>query len=126
MTCDRVAILSDGKILKVAAVADVLYGSIRCTEMLVENVALSGVQGLGLGSVSRRGSKILLTVPDDVDVNGAISRLMLAGAKVIAVTPLRQTLEDYFMGQVIGGAYVPVTRPAGSGSAVMSKHGGSI
>jgi ABC-2 type transport system ATP-binding protein len=101
MICDRVGILSQGKLLKVAAVADVLQGSIRFVEILLAGLDIERARQLGLGPVSQRGDKTVVRLDPDADINGAVGTLIASGARIEAVVPQRQTLEDYFMGEVV-------------------------
>jgi ABC-2 type transport system ATP-binding protein len=110
MICDRVAILALGRILRVAAVEDVLYGSIATVEVLLEDTSVAKVRQLGLECVSSRGGKTVAMLPANTDVNQVLHQLMGEGARVVAVTPLRQTLEDYFVSEVDNGRPEPQRR----------------
>jgi len=111
MICDRVAILSAGKLLAVTDVAEVLERSVRWIEIQVDGISVEAAKGLGLAAVSAAGDKTVVSVADEDAVNGAISLLMGAGARVAAVVPMRRTLEDYFMSQVVGGGAASGARP---------------
>jgi ABC-2 type transport system ATP-binding protein len=100
MICDRVAILSEGRILKVATIDEVLLGSTRCVEVLFDGIDIDRATVLGLGGVTRRGEKIVLSLKPDADVSRAVGVLIASGATISAVIPQRQTLEDYFMGEL--------------------------
>ena len=97
MICDRVAILANGKILRMARVPEVLYGSVTSYEVVASNAPHKLIRKLGLGKPSTRGDKTIITMPPDTDLNGSLKRLMAVGVVIEAVNPLRQTLEDYFM-----------------------------
>jgi ABC-2 type transport system ATP-binding protein len=98
--CDRVGILSQGKILKVATVAEVRAGSTRCVEVQIEGIDTAKASVLGLGEITVRGDKVVIALGPDADVSRAVGVLLASGAKVTAVIPHRQTLEDYFMNEV--------------------------
>jgi ABC-2 type transport system ATP-binding protein len=100
MICDRVGILSRGRMLKVASVANALQESIRCVEILLDGLDRGTIKKLGLSDVSESGDRIVVRLGPDADVNRAISDLIASGAKIFAVIPQRQTLEDYFMKEV--------------------------
>jgi ABC-2 type transport system ATP-binding protein len=104
MICDRVGIISAGKILKVAAVADVLATSVESVEIQVEDLTADGARDLGFNSACSIGDKTVVTVPHQAEVNAAILDLVAAGARVAAVVPRRATLEDYFLSQISGAA----------------------
>jgi ABC-2 type transport system ATP-binding protein len=102
MICDRVAILAGGRILRTAAVSEVLYGSVTCYEILASDAPKQLVKKLDLGKVWARGDKTVITIPPDTDLNTGLKRLMAMGVKIESVNPLRQTLEDYFMSELKG------------------------
>ncbi|HVP56476.1 MAG TPA: ABC transporter ATP-binding protein [bacterium] len=103
MICDRVGIISAGKILEIASVADLLDRSVESIEIHLEGIAASEARDLGFTGASALGDKTVVTVAHQAEINLAIMRLVAAGARVAAVLPLRGTLEDYFMRQVVGG-----------------------
>jgi ABC-2 type transport system ATP-binding protein len=103
MICDRVAILANGKILRMAAVHEVLYGSVTSYEIVASNAPHKLLRKLGLGKVSARGEKTVITMPPDTALNESLKRLMAVGVVIEAVNPVRQTLEDYFMRELEEG-----------------------
>lgn len=109
MICDRVAILSDGQVLEVATVSDLLSESLSGVEIVVEGLANAELAALGLGNVETRGNRKVLTLAPRIEVNEAVKRVVASGGRVSEVTPLRQTLEDYFMNRIAGMAR-PVER----------------
>jgi ABC-2 type transport system ATP-binding protein len=127
MICDRVAILANGKILKMAAVPEVLYGSVTSYEVLASNAPHNLIRKLGLGKVSARGDKTVITMAPDIDLNESLRRLMAVGVVIEAVNPLRQTLEDYFMRELKEGERSAVTEsgPRYKMFAETSKENGS-
>jgi ABC-2 type transport system ATP-binding protein len=100
MICDRVAILAGGRILKTAKVSEVLYGSVTSYEVLATKAPVDLVRKLSLGKVSTRGDKTVVVMPPETDLNTSLNHLITLGVRIEAVTPLRQTLEDYFMRQL--------------------------
>ena len=116
MICDRVGILSEGKLLKVAAVADVLQGSISVVEVVISGLDASNVRQLGFAQVSQRGDKVVVRLNPDADINEALSVLMASGARIIAAVPQAQTLEDYFMGAVARASNTGARSPRSSKS----------
>jgi ABC-2 type transport system ATP-binding protein len=111
MICDRVAILANGKILKMAAVPEVLYGSVTGYEIVASNAPANLIGKMSLGRLSVRGDKTVITMPPGIELNESLRRLMTLGVTIEAVNPLRQTLEDYFVSQLKGGGQTPATEP---------------
>lgn len=122
MICDRVGILSEGKLLKVAAVADVLQGSIRFVEVTMSGLEVNKARQLGFGQVSQRGDRVVVRLNPDADINEALRIMMTSGARVIAVVPQAQTLEDYFMGTV-GKASNAGTQERKSSKSILQEAG---
>jgi ABC-2 type transport system ATP-binding protein len=100
MICDRVAILSAGRIREVSTVAEVLYGSVERVEIVVQGLTEVQARELGVGRVSERADRVIITLPGGEPVNGVISQVVRSGGKITAVTPLRRTLEEYFMRKI--------------------------
>lgn len=103
MICDRVAILAYGRILKMATVPEVLYGSVTSYEIVASNAPHNLVRKLCLGNLATRGDKTIITMPPDIELNESLKRLMAVGVVIEAVNPLQQTLEDYFMRELKNG-----------------------
>jgi ABC-2 type transport system ATP-binding protein len=97
--CDRVAILHKGELRGTGAVAD-LTGSVRArVEVLyIGSSATSAVKELG-AEVRATGETIRAVLPDN-QLDAAIDAIRSAKAKLVAVTPVRTTLEDYFVANV--------------------------
>ena len=105
--CDRVAVLRGGTLLKVGPLGELLRLDVDHMEVLVaglgdESGALPGVE-----KVERVGERVRLQVRE-ADLGRAITAVESAGGRVLAVQPVRQTLEDYFMREMQG--------PAGDGA----------
>ncbi|MFH1312814.1 MAG: ABC transporter ATP-binding protein [Candidatus Eisenbacteria bacterium] len=98
--CDRVGILSQGKILRIATISEVRLGSTRCVEIQLDGLEMEKAAVLGLGEVAKHGDKTVISLTPDADVSRAVGVLLASGATISAVIPHRQTLEDYFMSQV--------------------------
>lgn len=103
MISDRVGILAAGKILKIASIAEVLETSIRWIEVEVDGLAASKARQIGFTDVADLGEKTIIRVAEEDDLNGAITSLISAGARISSVVPMRLTLEDYFLSQIGSG-----------------------
>jgi ABC-2 type transport system ATP-binding protein len=54
----------------------------------------------GASHVHRTGEELSLTLPADADVDAWLARAREKGAKVVAITPRQETLEDLFMRRI--------------------------
>jgi ABC-2 type transport system ATP-binding protein len=103
--CDRVAILHRGRLQGLGELGGLLAMGAAATEIVLENPP-SGALGL-LASQSipavRTGDRVRLIVQDEADVAKVLEIAVREKVKVISVTPVRMTLEDYFMEKVEKG-----------------------
>ena len=97
--CDRVGMLLKGKLVAEGALSSLLDGSIRSVELRCAGLppevfpalrarALDGAQGPGDWTFS---------FPDTDAAGGAVAEIVRRGGLVLAVTPVRETLEQSFM-----------------------------
>ena len=97
--CDRVAVLSRGELRGVGVVAD-LIGSVKGNVEIMWHgtapVQSMRAQGFECHVV---GDTVRAIVPES-DVDKVIDTLRRQSAKLVAVTPMRTTLEDYFLAKL--------------------------
>lgn len=98
VTCDRVAFIKDGRIVKLAALQTLVDGE-TTAELRLGQVTPGLLAGLSRWGRDIRadGSRITMTV-DDEDSLPAIARWVVEqGARLYALTPQRLSLEDLFL-----------------------------
>lgn len=97
MLCDRVGVIVGGKLRGMGAPEQLVDMKTQGMEILFE---LTG-QGSAplLAKAARTGDRYRLQVPEQ-DLYGAIDQLRAAGAKILSVSQVRATLEEFFMGLV--------------------------
>jgi len=102
MVCDRVGIISGGRMVQLGRLDEILSQEVEAIE--VEVVGAAGKFRKALERVALRsiesGVALLLTVRTDEEVDRVMAIAREAGARVQAVIPRRKTLEDYFMDKV--------------------------
>ena len=97
--CDRVAIVANGQLRGVGAVAELTANVRGRVEVIWEGSAASpAVQALG-GNPHVAGEMIRAVV-DDSAVDRVIDALRINKARIISLTPVRTTLEDYFLSKL--------------------------
>jgi ABC-2 type transport system ATP-binding protein len=99
--CDRVAVLRAGRLVRVGALGEMLRPDVAHMEILVEapEGELPGIDG-----EARRegvGDRIRLEV-DEGALARAIVAVDAAGARILSVQPVRESLEDHFLREVGG------------------------
>lgn len=97
MLCDRVGVIVGGKLRGIGAPEQLVDMKTQGMEILFELAGQSGAPLLA--KATRTGDRYRLQVPEQ-DLYGAIEQLRGAGAKILSVTQVRATLEEFFMGLV--------------------------
>jgi ABC-2 type transport system ATP-binding protein len=105
MLCDRVAIVNRGELTAYGSLDQLLRREIRAVEVELSRVddalstALAGLTGVVRGTLH---DKVLLSVEGEDRVGEVLALAVAHQARVHAVTPKRETLEDLFVRNAIG------------------------
>lgn len=95
--CDRVAIINKGQVVAQGRLEDLLAGGrVEVTADGVDQALHDALMGPDR-TVSLKGGRLILDVPDTDDVNAIIDSLRSAKAKVLSIIPRRKRLEDLFI-----------------------------
>jgi ABC-2 type transport system ATP-binding protein len=97
MLCDRVGVIVGGKLRGVGAPGQIVDMKTQGMEILFE-LAGTGTSPL-LSKATRTGDRCRLQVAEE-ELYGAIEQLRGAGAKILSVTQVKATLEEFFMNLV--------------------------
>lgn len=105
MLCDRVAVLAGGKLQGVGAPGAVVGIQAPAMEILFE-----AREGLALPAglaehATRIGGRCRVEVPEQ-DLYGALEQLRGVQARILSVSPVHPTLEEYFF-RLVGGQAAP-------------------
>jgi ABC-2 type transport system ATP-binding protein len=101
--CTRVAILARGRLVTAGALADILAFQARGWELVVAGA--SELVMRKLDSRARRITRIAdgrytVELPLDLPPARIVAELAAAGAELVSLNPLRETLEDFFVQKV--------------------------
>ncbi|MGH9557439.1 MAG: ABC transporter ATP-binding protein, partial [Terriglobales bacterium] len=97
--CDRVAILHQGELRGVGTVAELTAGANGRVELLWQGAAaMAAVTALG-GECHATGETVRAVIAEE-KLDAAMDALRRAGGKLVSVTPVRSTLEDYFVAKL--------------------------
>ena len=96
MLCDRVAVLVGGKLLGVGAPKEIVSMEIHGMEILFEARPGSPLPDKLTERATHTGDRYRIEVPE-AEVYSALDELKSSQARILAVTPLRPSLEDYFL-----------------------------
>jgi ABC-2 type transport system ATP-binding protein len=96
MLCDRVAVLLDGKLQGVGAPGEIVSMEVHGMEIFFEMRAGSLLPTALAGHAARIGERYHVEVQEE-QLYSALEQLRSCEARILSVTPLRPTLEDYFL-----------------------------
>lgn len=100
MLCDRVAVLSGGKLQGVGAPSEIVSIEVASMEILFETPADHTLPPALAGRAVTMGARYRLEVPE-AELYGTLEQLRKCEARILSVSPVRPTLEDYFI-RVVG------------------------
>ena len=101
--CDRVAILNRGRLQGCGDLREILSLGIATTEIVLENPNPQLLNELKpyTASVIRTGKRVCFEVPAECDVHTVLELSLRNGAKVVSLNPVKMSLEDYFLTQMM-------------------------
>jgi len=97
MICDRVGVIVGGKLRGVGTPDEMVGIKTQGMEILFE--VAEGKNLPLLANATRTGERYRVQTPED-ELYGAIEQLRAAGARILSVTQVRPTLEEFFMNLV--------------------------
>jgi ABC-2 type transport system ATP-binding protein len=100
--CDRVAILNRGKLVGSGRLHDLISQEISHIEAIITGINIDNLrQAIGPGIViTQSGITLRLELETGTLLAPIITRIEQAGGRVDSITPVRQTMEDYFFNLV--------------------------
>jgi ABC-2 type transport system ATP-binding protein len=104
MLCDRVAIVRAGELAACGTLRELLRPEVRAVEIELDAVTpalASALDGLHAAHAPYQ-AHVMVTVQGEGEVAQVLQAALGAGARVVAVTPRRETLEDLFVRKAIG------------------------
>jgi len=96
MLCDRVAVLAGGKLQGVGAPGEIVSLEVHAMDILFELPPGYDVPPALRKSVTRIGARCRLEVPE-AELYTTLDELRRFEARILSVSPVRPTLEDYFL-----------------------------
>jgi ABC-2 type transport system ATP-binding protein len=100
--CTSVGIVSGGRLVASGRVADLVSMETRGWELIVAGLPESLASALAAegGTISRHGDRHTVLLPAGVPPDAMVARTHAAGATLVSLTAVRQTLEDVFLQHV--------------------------
>jgi ABC-2 type transport system ATP-binding protein len=96
MLCDRVAVLVQGKLQGVGAPDEIVASELHSIDILFELPEDRALPECLAGKTERVGSRCRAELPE-ADLYAAVDQLKACQARILSITPVRPTLEDYFL-----------------------------
>ena len=99
LTCGRVAILREGKIVAQGAISELTkrQEKYRMSAAPIDDSLLASFRETGAG-VERQNGHLVLSVRDAEHLNALVDRLRERGGRLTELSPVRSSLEDVFVG----------------------------
>ncbi len=101
--CSQVAIVAKGRLAAAGRLADLQEFAVHGWELVMANVpetALAPVRGIARKMVSIAGDRYVIDLPPEGRPEELLRDLVAAGATLVSLNPLRETLEDVFVRRV--------------------------
>lgn len=114
MLCDRVAVLAGGKLQGVGAPEEIVSLEVHAMDILFELRSGRALPPGLAARVTRIGGRCHIEVPE-AELYAALDELRDCDARILSVSPVRPTLEDYFL-RLVGNE-----KPASHGVEVMTR-----
>ena len=103
MLCDRVCILRRGEVVASGAVSELVDQGVRKSEITIiepPDALVTQLESLA-ERTARFGKSLVVDVSGDDQQREVLERVLAAGARVEAISPKRQTLEDIFVEKAV-------------------------
>jgi len=103
MLCDAVCILRKGEVVVSGTIAELVDRGVRRSEITISapTAELSSELEALAERTQRVGKALVIEVQGDDAIRAVLERALAAGARIEAVTPKRETLEDIFVRQAL-------------------------
>ena len=102
--CDRVGVIHGGKLSDVGRLGDLLSARVQAVE-LTAVVPEGARDAIGRGrAIACDGDTFTVSFDDEHTADAAVRAVLTGGGRIVALTPHRETLEDFFMRRLGEGA----------------------
>ncbi len=108
--CDRVGVIIGGRLRDVGRLGDLLSPRVQTVE-LTAVVSEGAGDALARGRLlAREADRVTVVFDDERAADAGVRAVLAAGGRIIAVTPHRETLEDFFVRRLAEGEAASAAR----------------
>jgi ABC-2 type transport system ATP-binding protein len=101
MLCDRVGVLAGGKLQGVGSPGEIVSVEVQAMEILFESREQRALPAALTALATQIGGRYRVQVPES-ELYGALELLRSSDARILSISPVRPTLEEYFL-RLVGG-----------------------
>ena len=100
--CDRMAILDRGRLRGSGSLREILGSASSATELILENPTPALLDALArfTRAAVRTGNRVRLEITAEADLPTVLRTALDAGARIVALNPIKLSLEDYFVARL--------------------------
>jgi ABC-2 type transport system ATP-binding protein len=96
--CDRVGVIRGGKLRDVGRLGELLSARVKDVELIAVAPGGAAREALARGrAIAQDGDTFTVAFAEERAADAAVRAVLAAGGRVVALTPHRETLEDFFM-----------------------------
>jgi hypothetical protein len=103
MMVDRVGIILHGAMRRQGRLSELIARSTQYYEVVCDRIGAKELAAIQENFSSRDG-QFIITLGSDADVNLVVESIIHNSGRIVAVTPVKMTLEDIFFNELAGGA----------------------
>jgi ABC-2 type transport system ATP-binding protein len=114
MMVDRVGIILHGAMRRQGKLSELIARSTQYYEVVCDRIGEKELAAIQEHFICRDG-QFIITLASDADVNLVVESIIHNSGRIVAVTPVKMTLEDIFFSELAGGAdRAPTSRSHGA------------
>jgi ABC-2 type transport system ATP-binding protein len=105
--CDRVAIIAQGRLVRAGRIDEIVSVTLKGWELVVGDLpsaAAAMLTGKARRVIPLSGGHTLIELPSALAPEPIAAELAALGARTVSLNPVRDTLEDFFVGSVAAAA----------------------
>jgi ABC-2 type transport system ATP-binding protein len=99
MMVDKVGIIINGRISRQGRLSEMIAGSTQCYEIVCARISEKQLAQINPQYVSR-DNQFIITLDNEADINLVVESIIHNNGLVIAVNPVKKTLEDIFLNEL--------------------------